>query len=90
MWNTNNWDKPTLQSLISEESGKGSSSRLLSAIVVLTALLWGTIVVIHTKAIPDLGSLAVFVSSVVGVLYGINKVSSAASDAVISINKKDN
>ena len=94
----NNWDKKFWKSAFSEGDGTGSASRVLSAIVVVFALSWVTLVIVHNvmasskvlMSMPELGSTAVFVSSVVGVLYGINKVSSKASDATININKKEN
>lgn len=81
-----NWDKNFLRSAFSESDGTGSSSRLLSAIIIVASLSWITIVVVHTKALPDLASISVFVSSTVGVLYGINKISTKASDAVLTKN----
>ena len=93
----NNWDKKFWKSAFSESDGTGSASRVLSAVVVVAALSWITLVVLHNvvasskvlMSMPDLGSTAVFVSSVVGVLYGINKVSSKASDATINIKKEN-
>jgi len=92
----NNWDKKFWKSAFSESDGTGSASRVLSGIVVVFALSWVTLVIVHNMmasghvimSMPELGSTAVFVSSVVGVLYGINKVSSKVSDATININKK--
>src|SRR5487761_541129 len=93
----NNWDKKFWKSAFSEGDGTGSASRVLSAIVVVFALSWITLVIVHNvmasskvlMSMPELGSTAVFVSSVVGVLYGINKVSSKASDATINIKKEN-
>lgn len=79
-----NWDKSFWRSAFSEDNGTGSASRILSAITVVSSLVWISLVVWHNRAVPDLASVAVFDSSVVGVLYGINKVSSKASDTVVN------
>lgn len=96
MSDKDNWSQPFWKSAFSEPDGTGSMSRVLSAVVVVAALSWITLVVVHNMiasskivmTVPELGSTAVFVSSVVGVLYGINKVSSKASDTIINVNKK--
>jgi len=83
MTDRDNWNRPFWKGAFSESDGTGSTSRILSTIIVVAALTWVTIVVLHTKAIPELGSVAAFVSSAVGVLYGVNKISTKTSDTII-------
>jgi hypothetical protein len=95
----NNWDKSFWKGAFSEPDGTGSASRILSAIVVVFGLSWITITIVHNilalksaaMTIPELGTVSAFVSAVVGVLYGTNKVFSKLSDTVsnITVNKKD-
>ena len=81
---TINWDKQFWRSAFAEDNGSGSASRILSAATVVCSLVWISLVVWHNKAIPELGSVSAFDASVVGVLYGINKVSSKVSDTVVN------
>ena len=79
-----NWDKSFWRSAFSEDNGTGSASRILSAATVVCSLVWISLVVWHTKSIPELGSVSAFDAAVVSVLYGINKVTSKVSDTVVN------
>jgi hypothetical protein len=68
------------RSAFSEADGTGSASRVLSAIVLINALILVDAVAWHIKGIPDLGAVSTFVSSSIGVLYGVNKVFTKVSD----------
>ena len=51
-----------------------SSSRILSAIVVLNCVALVDYLTIIHKALPELSTLTEFVTAIVGILYGVNKV----------------
>lgn len=50
------------------DNGAPSFSRVAAGFVVLMAGIWGTVIVLRTGTMPELGGLALFV----GVLYGTN------------------
>jgi hypothetical protein len=54
-----------------EQDGMPSFARVCTALMVICALFWVTYLVIHNKALPDLGGAALFIT----VLYGTNKFS---------------
>lgn len=67
--------KPSMfQSMLSGASGETSSARVGTLIVILSATVWVSLCVFRTHVIPDLSSLTFYVTSVIGVLYGTNKI----------------
>lgn len=59
------------------EDGKGSCARIISFSMVMAAIAWVTYLVIHTKALPDMGGPTMWASG--GALhYGLNKASDIA------------
>ena len=62
-----------LKSIISGANGNASTARVATLIVISSATYWVTYCVLKTHAIPDLSGLALYVTSVVGVLYGSKK-----------------
>jgi hypothetical protein len=61
-----------LVSTFSEPDGKGSFTRLATALLILAAIAWVTRLVWINHALPDFSGLIVFISA----LYGLNKASS--------------
>jgi hypothetical protein len=55
--------KKFFKSVFSEANGNGSWSRVQSAIALVAVLSWVTYLVVTTKALPDLTSATIFVSS---------------------------
>lgn len=84
MSDIDNHGRPFWRTAFSESDGTGSLARVISAIVAINTLFIADLVAIHIKAIPDLTTLSVFTSSIIGVLYGVNKISTKASDAVVT------
>lgn len=56
------------------DNGVGSSSRVLSATIVVAVLGWVSYIVLKTKTIPDLGGPSMFMATGVAALYGTSKV----------------
>jgi hypothetical protein len=77
-----NWDKSFLKGLLRESDGTPSSSRTLTACVILASLCWISYVVIKTHALPDLTTVSAFDTVVGGSLYGLNRLSQTAKDLV--------
>lgn len=67
--------------LFSEDDGKPSFSRIISAVTIGFALGWITFIVSINGSIPDLAGLSLFVGAVTAATYGVNK----AADAVAGI-----
>jgi hypothetical protein len=63
--------KKFFKSVFSEADGNGSWSRMQSAIALVAVLSWVTFIVIKTKALPDLTSATIFISS----SYVANRIS---------------
>lgn len=80
-----------------EDESQPSASRLLSSLVVLISLglLVAIVVFVLLKKVPftlsDIAAfmtaLAAFDASVIGVLYGVNKISTAVSDIFVGKDK---
>jgi len=68
--------KPFWRSVFSEADGTGSWSRVSSAMTLVASLVWVSYVVLHTKAIPSLDGVALFIGTG-NVSYVANKVSTA-------------
>jgi hypothetical protein len=55
------------------DDGIPSFSRIASGALVLISIVWVTIIVLRTHALPDFAGLALFISA----LYGINRAGAA-------------
>lgn len=64
-----------LKSVVSEQDGLGSASRITALLTTVAVIGWVTYVVIHTGTLPDLSSAALFLGAGSGG-YAANKVSS--------------
>lgn len=64
-----------LKSIVSEQDGLGSASRVTAVLTTIFVLGWVTFVVIHTGTLPDLSSASVFLAAGTGG-YAANKISS--------------
>jgi len=64
-----------LKSIVSEQDGLGSASRITAVLTTIFVLFWVTYVVIHTGALPDLSSASMFLAAGTGG-YAANKLSS--------------
>jgi hypothetical protein len=65
-----------LKSIFSETDGKGSLSRVATALIIVAAIVWVTRLVWHNHALPDFGGLTIFI----GAIYGLNLARSAVAD----------
>jgi hypothetical protein len=68
-----NWSRPFLRSMLSEQDGTVSSARFCIVSVVLVSLGWVTCLVLHDKKLPDLGQVGTFTTLICGSLYAINR-----------------
>lgn len=62
------------KSVLSEQDGLGSASRITAFLTTIFVLGWVTFVVIHTGTLPDLSSASVFLAAGTGG-YAANKIS---------------
>lgn len=63
------------KSILSEQDGLGSASRITAFLTTIFVLGWVTFVVIHTGTLPDLTSASLFLAAGTGG-YAANKLSS--------------
>jgi CRISPR/Cas system endoribonuclease Cas6 (RAMP superfamily) len=75
-----NFDKPFWKTVFREADGTASSARLLTATIIVAALLWVTFLVIKNHVMPDLQPASGFVGGTTLSLYGVNKGGSVLSD----------
>jgi hypothetical protein len=60
------------------EAGEPSSSRLLSGFVIFIPNIWITFLVFKNGQLPDFGGITLWVTSIVGVILGLNKAPAIA------------
>lgn len=73
-------DQPSfLRSVLSGPNGLGSTARLCTLIVVLFAHLWVSYLVVIERGIPNLTGLTFWVTTLIGALYGTNKIAAVLS-----------
>ena len=66
--------RPQFWTLMTDQNGEAFSwSRGICSLIVVIAMLWGTYIVYHTRAIPDFTS----VSLLIGAVYGVNRLGEA-------------
>ena len=68
-----NWNRPFLRSMLSEQDGTVSSARFCIVLVILVSLSWVSWLVVHDKKMPDLSVVATYTTLVCGSLYAINR-----------------
>jgi hypothetical protein len=68
-----NWNRPFLRSMLSEQDGTVSSARFCIVLVIVASLGWVTWLVMRDKKLPDLGLVATYTTLVCGSLYAINR-----------------
>jgi hypothetical protein len=66
-----------LKEALSESNGTGSFSRVASAVIITSTIVWISFLVFTTHTMPDLAGPTLFMASGSGVTYGTNKLSSA-------------
>ena len=59
----------------------------MCATIILNSLLWVTFLVFKNGQMPELGGVTLFVSGIVGILYGIKKAAVVTDNA---LTKKTN
>ena len=69
------------------DNGVASFASMMCATVILNALLWINYLVVKNSALPDLGGITLFVTGIVGILYGIKKAAVVTDNA---LTKKTN
>jgi hypothetical protein len=74
-----NFDKPFWKSVFREADGTASSSRLLTATIIVSSLLWVFYLTLAHRELPDLKSVGEFDCTTTLALYGINKVAYATA-----------
>lgn len=72
-----NFEKPFWKTVLREENGTASSSRLFSCVLVIASIVWVTYVTIHKRDLPDLQPVGMFLTTTTGATYGVNKITSA-------------
>jgi len=70
---------PPLREVLSEPDGSGSYSRTSGFLIIVAVILWGSYLVIHNHAMPDLAGAAALVGSAQAA-YGVNKVMNKKND----------
>lgn len=75
-----NFDKPYWRNVLRESDGTPSAARLFVAGIITTTL--GLVIGVTVKhgALPDLQSAGMFISATSVTLYGVNKVTTAATN----------
>lgn len=84
-----NFDKGFWSNVLRDSDGSPSSSRLLTACIVFSALVWVSFLTIRHKELPNLQPVGEFVCTTTLALYGVNKLSSSASTIFGSTTTKD-
>lgn len=75
-----NFNKPFWATVFRDRDGTASSSRLMVAAIVGACLGWVSYLVVKTGTLPDLALVGQFITTTSLPLYGLNRVTSAASD----------
>jgi len=68
-----NWDQPLIKGVLSNADGTGSASRVGTLLVIIAAIVWVSYIVFRNNSIPDLTGLALYETSIIGILYGVGR-----------------
>lgn len=85
----NNWKHPFWQGVFRDGDGVSSSSRLLTALVVIVTLAWVTMIVARTTALPELKPVESFLTATILSLYGVSRISQAVTAIVGKVKTSD-
>lgn len=70
---------PTFLREVLSDNGVGSYARYGSFLIVVSAIIWVTYLVVTTHTLPNMGDISLYISTGVGVHYGTSQIKTVAS-----------